>query len=93
MATKENAPFAFAKDKVAFSRAVEELRAEKANLNDPAVIEERYNEILKGGSKKKGAKKEDAPEEDTVEDEVEEDEVEPEKPAKESKGKGKGKKK
>lgn len=51
MATKENTPFAFAKDKVAFSRAVEELRAEKADLSDPAVIEERYNEITKGSKK------------------------------------------
>ena len=57
MASKENAPFAFATDKKAFSRAVEELRAEKADLSDVAVIEERYNVILKGDSKKEEAPK------------------------------------
>lgn len=84
MSVKENAPFAFAKDKVAFSRAVEELRAEKADLNDPAVIEERYNEILKASGKK--AKKEET--EEAAETPATEEAV-AEEPAK----KGKGKKK
>lgn len=40
-------PHPYAKDSAIFSQAVEELRAERADLLNPAVIEERYHEIEK----------------------------------------------
>lgn len=88
MAVKENAPFAFATDKVAFSRAVEELRAEKADLNDPAVIEARYNEILNIGSKKAVEPEKEEVVEDVVAEEAPTD-AEEEKKAKNKKAKNK----